>query len=300
MRDKSGDRIELDAERAVLATLDLAGQDVSVDWAEKEGWAGEADVPSRLFHWESFAPPVEPSEPYTLQWFLAIEHQRHGRSARWIPHLLEFTRHAGDTLLGLGSGLGTDWLQYARHGAKVIACSPVAAELALIRRNFELRNLKGRFTQAEPTDLPLADASVDVACLSGVLHEAADPQAVVREVHRVLRPGGKVLAVVPAKYSIDWWRPGERSVWSGSPLRSKSACPPITTFSARRLRKLFTGFEVRRVHKRQLSRREIPLLLRAIPRAWLERLLGKCLILKAFKPIGSAVPQHPSRNRAAA
>src|SRR5262249_4610983 len=59
-------------------------------------------------------PPTDAGpEPYTLQWFLDIEHQRHGREGRWLPRLLEFAKHRGDTLLGLGDGLGTDWLQYA-------------------------------------------------------------------------------------------------------------------------------------------------------------------------------------------
>src|SRR5262249_24556925 len=71
-------------------------------------------------------PNDEGAEPYTLQWFLHIENQRHRRQGRWIPRLLEFAKHSGETLLGLGNGLGTDWLQYARHGAAVIVCSPSA------------------------------------------------------------------------------------------------------------------------------------------------------------------------------
>ena len=35
-------------------------------------------------------PPPVPSEPYSLQWFLDIENQRHSRHAKWIPKLLEF------------------------------------------------------------------------------------------------------------------------------------------------------------------------------------------------------------------
>src|SRR5438552_4907666 len=42
------------------------------------------------------------AEPYSLQWFLTIEDQRHNRRGRWIPRLLEFSKHNGDTLLGLG------------------------------------------------------------------------------------------------------------------------------------------------------------------------------------------------------
>src|SRR5262249_14376842 len=85
--------------------------------------------------------PAEGVEPYSLQWFLNIENQRHNRHGRWIPRLLEFAKHSGETLLGLGNGLGTDWLQYARHGSSVVVCSPSAEYLALVRRNFELRGL---------------------------------------------------------------------------------------------------------------------------------------------------------------
>src|SRR5207245_6412006 len=91
----------------------------------------------------------EATEAYSLQWFLNIEAQRHTRQGRWIPRLMEFAKHSGETLLGLGNGLGTDWLQYARDGARVVGCSPSAPDLALVRRNFELRGLGGRFLQAE-------------------------------------------------------------------------------------------------------------------------------------------------------
>src|SRR6478609_3851957 len=139
-------------------------------------WTGEADdapaeppsappgpqeVADRLYRREAFrAPPngrrgVAPDEPYTLPWFEQIEKQRYGRHGYWIPKVLEFTRHRGETLLGLGEGLGTDWLQYARGGAEVIACSPSQEQLGLVRSNFELRGLAARFLHAPPHGLPL-------------------------------------------------------------------------------------------------------------------------------------------------
>jgi SAM-dependent methyltransferase len=249
----------------------------------------------RLYQWEGFAgPPEDPAEPYTLQWFLAIEHERHIRHARWIPDLLEFAKHSGETLVGLGNGLGTDWLQYARHGARVIACSALAAELALIRRNFELRGLTGKFLHAEATCLPLADASADVVCVSGLLHEVANPRLVVAEIFRILKPGGKVLAVVPAKYSIDYFRRSLApamdtvSIWlRGSPWKLAAELPASAarSFSRRRLKMLFDSFTDHRIHQRQLRRREAPWVLRILPRKLLERWFGRSLILKAFKPI---------------
>lgn len=69
----------------------------------------------KLYAFEALQPPaasVAPAaetEPYSLQWFLDIESHRHSRHGRWIPKLLEFAKHSGETLLGLGHGLGTDW-----------------------------------------------------------------------------------------------------------------------------------------------------------------------------------------------
>ena len=37
----------------------------------------------------------EGADPFTLQWFLDIENARHNRQGRWIPRLLEFTKHGG-------------------------------------------------------------------------------------------------------------------------------------------------------------------------------------------------------------
>lgn len=237
----------------------------------------------------SFSPSIDEFvEPYTLQWFLDIENQRHSRQGRWIPRLMEFSKHAGETLLGLGNGLGTDWLQYARHGAAVVVCSPAAEQLSLARRNFELRGLNGRFVHTSATSLPLETASIDVACLSSLLHEVDDPRAVVHEVFRVLKPGGKVLAVAPARYDVDFWyrRCFPWTNWL-SPQQPPSDTPQ-QQFSARGLRKLFGDFIEHRVHKRQLRRSEVPHIWRWLPLSLLERMLGRVLVLKAFKPLSCA------------
>lgn len=229
------------------------------------------------------------TEPYTLQWFLNIENQRHGRQGRWIPRLLEFAKHSGETLLGLGNGLGTDWLQYARHGAAVIVCSSSVQQLALIRRNFELRGLSGRFVHAASISLPLETASVDVACVSGLLHEVEDPGPVIEEIYRVLKPGGKILAVTPARFDIDFWYrlcfPWQ--TW----LRGKRArtSDNVRPFTARGLRRIFSRFTEHRIHKRHLSRAEVPHVWRWVPRSVLERLMGRVLVLKAFKPLSAAM-----------
>lgn len=251
-----------------------------------------ADVAERLYMWEALgpaegrAPQGPPPEPYTLEWFLRIENQRLGRHGRWIPALLEFAKHSGETLLGLGTGLGTDWLQYARHGASVVVCSPSSEQLALIRRNFELRGLGGRFLHARTDCLPLESATIDVACVSGLLDEARQPAALAVELYRVLKPGGKVIVVASARYDAAYWSqallPWRRFAAPQPPADGR------TSFSARGLRQLFDRFVEHRVRKRHLSRRDVPHMWRWLPRPLLERALGRVLVLKAFKPLSAA------------
>jgi SAM-dependent methyltransferase len=255
-----------------------------------------AESAERLFAHEALIPappavrPGDAAEPYTLQWFLNIEAQRHSRHGRWIPRLLEFAKHSGETLLGLGTGLGTDWLQYAHHGASVIVCSPLADHLALVKRNFELRGLAGRFLHAPPTALPLEPSSIDVVCVSSLLHEQADPREVVDEVYRVLKPGGKVLAVAPARYDLDFWS----QLWFPWRfwMRREPAATAPPRFTGRGLKQLFGRFVEHRVYRRHLRRSEVPHVWRWLPPGLLERLMGRLLVVKAFKPLSAAMAVH--------
>lgn len=262
---------------------------------EGNGSPSVAEVARRLFLSESLEPPSagarveEGFEPYTLQWFLDIENQRHGRRGRWIPRLLEFAKHSGETLLGLGNGLGTDWLQYARHGASVVVCSPSSEQLALVRRNFDLRDLSGRFLHASTSSLPLESATIDVVCVNHLLQDIRNPEEVIGEIYRVLKPGGKVLAVAPAWYDVDYWRhlcfPWRRWLGRAVPLDDV----PSVRYTARELRRLFGQFIEHKVYKRHLRRAELPHLWRWMPAGMVERLLGRFLVLKAFKPLSAAI-----------
>ncbi len=252
------------------------------------GWPG-MDRPELLYAAESLGPrsfnAPDTLEPFSLQWFLDVEHQRHQRHARWLTSALEFSKHSGETLLGLGTGLGTDWIQYARQGASVIACTPSAEQLALVKQNFELRALSARFVQAIPTSLPLDPASIDVVCLSDLLHRVPDPSAIIEEVYRVLKPGGKVLAITAARYDIDFWR-HLLLPWR---WRLRPHVPAEPRFTARGLRGLFHRFVEHRVHKRHLRRADVPHVWRLLRTSLLQRMIGRMLVVKAFKPLSSAL-----------
>ena len=124
-----------------------------------------------------------------------------------------------------------------------------------------------------------------MVCLSQLLSEVAEPREVVEEVYRVLKPGGKILAVVPARYDVDFWF-HVCFPWKRWLLRGGRAEPTKTVpFTGRELHRLFGRFIEHRIHKRQLRRSHVPHIWRWMPRSFLERIMGRMLILKAFNPL---------------
>lgn len=224
-------------------------------------------------------------DPFTLPWFLQIERRRYARHGAWIPRLLEFSKHHGEKLLALGDGLGTDWVRYAEHGTEVIVCSPSNEQLLMVQRHFELRAVRGEFMEGEATSLPVNSHGMDLVCLSERDWTKDDLSQTIQEIYRVLKPGGKVMAIFPAWYNAAHWQrrlmPWQR--WFGTPT------PPVTErrFTSKELHSLFTSFSEVRIHKRHLRRGELPHLWRVLPLPILERFMGRYLIVKAFKPLSS-------------
>jgi SAM-dependent methyltransferase len=242
---------------------------------------------AEMFRTPNRKPRPDGPEPYSLAWFEKVEKQRYARHGSWIPRLLEFHKHAGETILGLGDCLGTDWTQFARHGSRVVVCTQSSDHLALCRRNFELRGLSGQFVHAPPACLPLADSSVDVVCLSGLFGQPAEPGEAVAEVYRVLRPGGKVLAAAPSRYDVEYFR-GAFLPWVAR--RGETRKSRQWKFSGRKFRECFPQFSEHKLFKRQLRRSDLPHIWRWMPLPLMERLIGRTLIVKAFKPLSAAMP----------
>lgn len=222
-------------------------------------------------------------EPFSRGWFEELELKRYSPHGAWLRRVLEFTRHAGESLLMLGPGVGTDAIQYQRHGTAITVCVTPADHPDAVRRNFELRGLTVRLVHTGPDlTLPFDRGAFDLAYLNLLSDPPADLPRVVGELYRVLKAGGKVFVLAPARYDAVFYgtllRPCRRVEWLTDAPR----------YSARMLRQVFARFDDRRFTRRHLRRSELPYLWRFLPLAALERVMGRVLALRAFKPLSAA------------
>lgn len=103
---------------------------------------------------------------------------------------------AGEVVVDLGSGAGTDLLLAARRVGPAGRAIGVDRTKAMIEkataaaREIGLENVEVR--EGDLHALPLEDASVDVVISNGVLNLATDKGAAFAEIARVLKPGGRL------------------------------------------------------------------------------------------------------------
>jgi 2-polyprenyl-3-methyl-5-hydroxy-6-metoxy-1,4-benzoquinol methylase len=133
-------------------------------------------------------------EPGTLEFFKEHERLRlESEPAELQRELYEWDRHAGKRLLDVGCGTGYVASLYARGGATVTAVDIAERSVELTRQRLKLLHLTADVRVANAEALPFADGSFDVVSSFGVLHHTPDTGRALREVHRVLVPGGKAI-----------------------------------------------------------------------------------------------------------
>ena len=116
--------------------------------------------------------------------------------------------------IGIGSGLNLPF--YSRNVARVIGLEPSARLLAMARRVERAGNGSVEFIEGSAEAIPLADASVDTVVTTWTLCSIRDALRALRDMRRVLRPGGRLLFVEHGRApdpNIIWWQDRLTPVW---------------------------------------------------------------------------------------
>jgi SAM-dependent methyltransferase len=141
--------------------------------------------------------------PGSRRFYELVEDHRYTKE--WhIPAAAGFAQSSNLDVLEIGCGLGTDGAQFAKAGANYTGIDLTEAAVSLAKRRFELFQLPGTFRIADAERLDFPNHSFDLVYSHGVLHHTPDTTAAVREIHRVLRPGGKAVVMLYHRDSYNY------------------------------------------------------------------------------------------------
>jgi len=151
---------------------------------------GEHQVESRNDDYEAF--------------FSAYDKMRYVREGHILQRLDMLDFH-GKRVLEIGLGQGADCEQIIRRGAAWSGVDLTPESVARVSARLSLRGLPyERLECGSALALPFPDNSFDVVFSHGVLHHIPDVKTAQREIARVLKPGGQLVAMLYARRSLNY------------------------------------------------------------------------------------------------
>ncbi|TRW89073.1 class I SAM-dependent methyltransferase [Mycolicibacterium sp. 018/SC-01/001] len=129
----------------------------------------------------------------------------------WLGEVAGMRRHRRALLAGvsgrvleIGAGTGLNLPRYPPNVGELIVAEPEPGMRNTLFRRVTHSHRGVRVVDAPAEALPLADDSVDTVVCTLVLCTVAEPERALREIKRVLRPGGRLLFIEHVRAQSRW------------------------------------------------------------------------------------------------
>lgn len=172
-----------------------------------------------------------------------------------IPTFAAFEKWRGKRVLEIGTGIGTDALSFAQHGAHVVATDISKVSLDLAKCRVELNKQKVTFYQgnAEWLNMFVPIEPYDLIYSFGVIHHTPQPENIVEQLKYYTKSDTIIKVMLYHRYS---WKVfsllARHGLWHIKNIdkfvamysEAQEGCPYTYTYTKESARKLFKDFEV--------------------------------------------------------
>ncbi|RMH37835.1 MAG: class I SAM-dependent methyltransferase [Nitrospirae bacterium] len=119
----------------------------------------------------------------------------------YLPRVVDFSAYKGKRILEVGCGVGIDLIRFAKHGAIVTGIDLAEVSIQLAKQYFAHEQVDGELLVMNGEALQFDDNTFDMVYAHGVLQYTADASQMIKEIHRVVKPGGEAIVMVYNRYS---------------------------------------------------------------------------------------------------
>lgn len=190
----------------------------------------------------------------TKEYFNEVEQRKYFVEPH-IPEFADFPRWKGKKVLEIGCGIGTDTINFARHGAQVTAIDLSEASLHLAKKRADVFGCKIRFFHgnAEQLSTIVPVENYDLVYSFGVIHHTPNPDKVFSEILKYMGPDStlKVMLYHKICFKMMWviMKYGWGAFWRSDELIRKYSeaqvgCPVTYTYTKNSVRYLLKDFAV--------------------------------------------------------
>jgi ubiquinone/menaquinone biosynthesis C-methylase UbiE len=191
----------------------------------------------------------------TREYFNEVERRKYLVEPH-IPFFAEFGRWNGKKVLEIGCGIGTDTINFARHGANVVAVDLSDASLELAQKRSRVFGLEDKITFYKANAEDLSDVVpveiYDLVYSFGVIHHTPHPESVIAQVRRYMDSDSVFKIMV---YNKNSWKVGTIvasggfKFWELDELVSRyseaqTGCPVTYTYTRKSIKRLLAGMTI--------------------------------------------------------
>ena len=186
----------------------------------------------------------------------------------------------GRHLLEIGCGMGFDSVEFLKRGVRVTATDLTPNAVVMTRRHLETLGLQAEDVRTESAlNLSFQEGSFDAVWSNGVLHATGNTPLAIREVFRVLKPGGR--AIISHFYRKPSWMYLLKQI-PGVNIEFDELDPPVNDFlTESQVESMFQDFQIESLEREHFR------LLPVCRKGWKAFLYNRGL-----KPVYNLMPEN--------
>lgn len=205
----------------------------------------------------------------TKEYFDEVEQRKYFVEPH-IPEFAEFERWRGKNVLEIGCGIGTDSVNFVRHGANLITTELSSASLDICQQRLALYKLNAELHLGNAEDLPhwLRPRPFDLIYSFGVIHHTPNPKKVFENIKLYMNENSEFRFMVYNKASIKVLQMMNESGYKFTDIddmialysEAQTGCPITHSYTADTIRNVLEnmGYEVLSVEKDHIFKYSVP------------------------------------------